>query len=182
MVILPLSLCLALAAFPCGLSFHIYDRPVMCTQDRWGTERWPLLPWQLFGELEERMRDCFSSPPSYWLDIQVMKNIWGVWCTKRDCQCSGFPAASGWTSPLKLSLELIICISAWYLTWYLEFSSFRNRLFLVDPTGTLPYNVFGTQGVCEREEAWVVVFCCLSWCSAGLEGLHNTLWALSTIR
>lgn len=45
---------------PCllGLSFRIYDRPLMCTQDRWGTERWVLLPWQQM-EQEDRLRYCF---------------------------------------------------------------------------------------------------------------------------
>lgn len=45
-----------LSAFPPRLSFHIYDRPVMCTQDRRGTARWPLLPWQQSGEQEEERR------------------------------------------------------------------------------------------------------------------------------
>lgn len=55
----PLPLPLSLSASPFLLSFHIYDRPVMCTQDRRGTARWPLLPWKQSGELEETFFSLF---------------------------------------------------------------------------------------------------------------------------
>lgn len=44
------------SALALQLSSRISDRPVMCTQDQWGTARWPLLPWQRNGEQEERER------------------------------------------------------------------------------------------------------------------------------
>lgn len=60
-------------ASPLRLSFHIYDRPVMCTQDRRGTARWPLFPWQRKERESEGWSQVFSS---FGLrDVQVIKGL-----------------------------------------------------------------------------------------------------------
>lgn len=104
-----------------SLSFHIYDRPVMCTQDRWGTARWPLLPWQQNGYREERVKDFFS----FWLVLGEIQRICeeGSRDTKKEHQCFSFSAASLWTSAIKLGQlsSLVfrvrtICLFISYLT------------------------------------------------------------------
>lgn len=67
---------------PLGLSFHRYDRPLMCTQDRWGTARWPLLLRQQIRERGGQEWEIVALSPPLYLATSPLPPLVG--------RCSGY--------------------------------------------------------------------------------------------